>query len=524
MTYVAAESRRSRTGISKVLVAMLAMSMMVLSACTPAAVPSGTATTGDTSAPAPEAPRTLKIAATLEPASMDPWHNPAASIPQVLLYNVYETLVKVDSSGLLKPLLAQAWEISDDRLTYTFHLNPAAKFASGAAVDAAAVVANINRLKADTKLVDALGLQLAVVASAEALDATKVVIKLNKPSFMWLYDMSSTLGMILDPAETGDLATSTAGSGPYVFKAQNRGQNVILAANTAYWANPARFDEVTFTYFTDPNAENAALSSGDQDVISSLQAPDALPQFADTSQFTTTSGTTNGEVVLGLNHESKALAKLEVRQALTMAIDRQALRDTVWNGQGALIGSMAVPTDPWYEDLTGTNPYDPEKAKALLKQAGYESGLTLRLRVPVIPYAVKSAQFVASQLRDIGVKATIEELEFSRWIDEVYTKADYDLTIVAHVEPRDLGKFADPKYYWRYGDPEFASLYAAADSAASDEQAVAGFKQAVKYLADDCAAIWLFSLPNLVITKSNISGVSTNAPGLSFDLTSITSR
>lgn len=113
-------------------------------------------------------------------------------------------------------------------------------------------------------------------------------------------------------------------------------------------------------------------------------------------------------MVLGLNHESKALAKLEVRQALTMAIDRQALRDTVWNGQGALIGSMAVPTDPWYEDLTGTNPYDPEKAKALLKQAGYESGLTLRLRVPVIPYAVKSAQFVASQLRDIGVKATIE--------------------------------------------------------------------------------------------------------------------
>ena len=122
------------------------------------------------------------------------------------------------------------------------------------------------------------------------------------------------------------------------------------------------------------------------------------------------------------------------------------------------------------------------------------------------------------------MKATIEELEFSRWIDEVYTKADYDLTIVAHVEPRDLGKFADPKYYWRYGDPEFASLYAAADSAASDEQAVAGFKQAVKYLADDCAAIWLFSLPNLVITKANISGVSTNAPGLSFDLTSITSR
>jgi len=518
MTYVAAESRRSHSGAAKALVALLAASMLVLSACTPSTAPSGSATT------APAAPRSLKVAATLEPASMDAWHNPAASIPQVLLYNVYETLVKVDSDGKIKPLLAQAWEISEDRLSYTFHLNPAAKFASGAPLDAAAVVANVNRLKADAKLTDALRAQLAVVGSAEAVDSTKVIIKLTKPSFMWLYDMSSTLGMMLDPAFTGDLASTSGGSGPYAVKALNRGQNVVLGASSAYWANPARFDEVTFTYFADPNAQNAALLSGDQDVISNLQAPDALTQFGDTSQFATTSGTTNGEVVLGLNNTSKALAKLEVRQALTMAIDRQALRDTVWNGQGTLIGSMAVPTDPWYEDLTATNPYDPEKAKALLKEAGYESGLALRLRVPVIPYAVKSAQFVASQLRDVGVKVTIEELEFSRWIDEVYTKADYDLTIVAHVEPRDLGKFALKDYYWRYGNPAFASLYTAADAAATDEQAIAGFKQAVRFLADDCAAIWLFALPNLVITKANISGVSPNAPSLSFDLTSITSR
>lgn len=95
------------------------------------------------------------------------------------------------------------------------------------------------------------------------------------------------------------------------------------------------------------------MLSGDLDVISNLQAPDSLPQFADPSRFTVTKGTTNGEVVLGLNHKSKALANLKVRQALTAAIDRRALLDTVWNGEGTLIGSMAVPTDPWYEDLSG---------------------------------------------------------------------------------------------------------------------------------------------------------------------------
>jgi len=187
---------------------------------------------------------------------------------------------------------------------------------------------------------------------------------------------------------------------------------------------------------------------------------------------------------------------------------------------------MAVPTDPWYEDLSGTNAYDPAKAKALLKEAGYtdKAPLTLRLRVPVVPYAVKSAQYVASQLRDIGVKVTVDELDFTRWLDEVFTKGDYDMTIVAHVEARDLGKFANPEYYWHYNDPKFAQLYTAADLATSEEEGNELMKQATKYLSDQAAAIWLFALPNLVITKATITGVAQNATTLSFDLTTITSR
>lgn len=503
-----------RSSASRVVIAgSLATAMMlIVSACTSGPV-------ADTNPPL----RTLAIGATLEPASMDPFHNTAAAIPQVLLYNVYETLVKIDSEGKLRPLLAQAWEVSADRLSYTFHLNPAAKFATGAPVNGQAVVDNINRLRTDKKLTETLRAQLEVVDSAVAPAEDQVVINLNRPSALWLYDMSSTLGMIVDPAADEDLANATAGSGPYALKALNKGQSVVLAKSPAYWGTPARFDEVTFRYFSDPNAMNASMLSGDLDVISNLQAPDALPQFADPSRFTTISGTTNGEVVLGLNHERKPLADLAVRQALTMAIDRKALLDTVWNGQGTLIGSMAVPTDPWYEDLSATNPYNPEKAKKLLADAGYDNTLSLRLRVPVIPYAVKSAQFVASQLRDVGVKATIEELEFSRWITEVLTNGDYDLTIVAHVEARDLGKFANKDYYWHYGDLEFASLYMAADRAADDE-VVPLMRQATRFLADDAAAVWLFALPNLVITKEAVTGVAQNATTLSFDLTTIASR
>ena len=481
---------------------------------------------GCTSAPGetPSDLHTLKVGATLEPPSLDPFHNSAASIPQVLLYNVYETLLKVDSEGVLKPLLAQAWEVTPDQKTYTFHLNAAAKYPSGAAVDGQAVVANIDRLKKDATITDTLRAQVGLVASAEAPEPSKVVITLARPSVMWLYEMASTLGMIVDPAFTGDLATQTAGSGPYALKQQNKGTSVVLAKNSSYWGTPGRFDEVTFRYFTDPNAMNAAMLSGDLDIISNLQAPDALSQFADTERFTTVEGTTNGEVVLGLNHDNPALAKLEVRKALTMAIDRKALINTIWNGHGTLIGSMVAPTDPWYEDLSGTYPYNPAQAKTLLQQAGYEPGkLKLRLRVPVVPYATKAAQFVASQLREVGVETTIEKLDFSRWLSEVFTDGNYDLTIVAHVEARDLGRFANPAYYWHYDNPQFQQLYSQAD-AAGEQGSVPLMKQAARLLATDAAAIWLFLLPNLVITKSTITGVAPNATSLSFDLTTIAGR
>ncbi|MCW5952417.1 MAG: ABC transporter substrate-binding protein, partial [Propionibacteriaceae bacterium] len=263
-------------GPRRVLAAVLAgCLMLVATACSP-------------SDPTPSL-RTLTVGATLEPPAMDPFQNTAASIPQVLLYNVYETLLKVNSEGHLTPLLAQKWVVSQDRKTYTFHLNPAAKFASGAPVDAEAVKANIDRMRTDPKLTETLRAQLEVVESVEAPEPARVVITLSRPSLLWLYEMSSTLGMIVDPSFTGDLATTTAGSGPYQLQTHNRGQSVVLSRNEEYWGTPGRFDQVTFRYYSDPNAMNASMLAGDLDIISNLQAPDALPQFADTSRFTTIS-------------------------------------------------------------------------------------------------------------------------------------------------------------------------------------------------------------------------------------------
>ncbi|MFT3832058.1 MAG: ABC transporter substrate-binding protein [Micropruina sp.] len=483
---------------------------------------------GQPPANTPAPTHTLAVGATLEPPTMNPSSSSAASIPQVLLYNVYETLVKMNPEGKLVPLLAQTWDVSKDRTVYTFRLNPAAHFASGKPVTAQAVVTSFNRIKTESGIVSSLVDQMAVVKSTEAVDDHTVKVTLNHPSNLWLYDISSTVGIIYDPAGLATLDTTPAGSGPFALQSWNKGQCVVLGPNRSYWGTPPRLDSVTFRYFLDPNAMNAAMLAGDIDVISNLQAPDALDQFGDPSRFTVIDGTTTGEVVLALNNARPAFKDVRVRKAISMAIDKRSLLDNVWNGKGTLIGSMAVPTDPWYEDLTSINGYDPSAAKKLLADAK-ATNLSLKLRVPTTAYATKSAQFVESALRQVGVKVTVEELDFTTWLNEVHGSGkdhpggNYDMSIVAHVEARDLRRFTDPNYYFHYDNPTYDKQFEAADEATADEL-VPMMRKAVRTLAQDAAAVWLFALPNLVITKNTVTGVPQNAAALSFDLTTIANR
>jgi peptide/nickel transport system substrate-binding protein len=471
----------------------------------------------------PDSPtlKTLTVGATAEPDTLDLTTSDNAAIPQLLLYNVYETLVKLDSEGRVRPLLATAYELSEDELTYTFRLDPKAHFASGSPVDGDAVVASLERMR--QALSATIQAQMAVIERVWAEDSHTVKVELSHPSNKWLYDMTSTAGIVIDPAAT-DLANQPGGSGPFQFSYWIRGDRVVLSRVGDYWGTPGRFDQVTFRYFSEPNAMNTAMLSGEIDVISDLTSPSTLPMFADDDRFQVLEGTTNGEVVLGFNHARAPLNDLRVRQAINYGIDRQAIIDTVWGGKGQLIGSMAPPTDPYYEDLSQAYPYDPERARQLLAEAGLGAGASLSLRVPTLPYATGAAQVIASQLSQVGLTVVVEELDFAgRWLPEVFLNGDYDMTIVAHVEARDIGKFADASYYWHYDDPTFQDLIARADQAGPSEY-LDLMRQAARRLSEDAAADWLFLFPKLVVVAQGITGVPANATSLSFDLTTVAAR
>lgn len=464
----------------------------------------------------------LVIGATAIPQSMDMVANDGAAIPQALLYNVYETLVKLDDQGNLVPGLASSWEISEDRLTYTFKLYSEARFASGAIVDADAVVTSIENARSGSKTSPTIRAQMSVISKVTAVDNQTVEILLNRPSNNWLYDMTQSGGIIIEPGNLNNMDTKTFGSGPYLLQEWKQNESVTLERNDNYWGeNKPYYKTVTFKYYVDSNAMNSAMLAGDLDIVSNVAAPQALSAFDDASKYSVYEGTSTLEVILAFNHENQALSDVKVRKAINYAIDKQGFVDTVWGGKGLILGSMVPPSDPWYEDRSGDYPYDPDQARQLLNEAGYGDGLTLRLRVPTLPYATDGAQYVASQLKEVGISVVVDELEFpARWIDVVMAQTDYDMTIIAHAEPRDFVQFGNADYYWNYDNPEVAELIIEADRSTEAEM-IAHMQKAAKLVSDDAAADFLFLMPNLVVTKPGLTGVPINATTLSYDVTEI---
>ncbi|MFZ5872631.1 MAG: ABC transporter substrate-binding protein [Actinomycetota bacterium] len=500
---------------TKAVVGALAALSLLLTACSAGS----TAEPGATGGEGGTGDESLSVGLVAEPASLDFTNTDGAAIPQALLYNVYEGLVKLDQDGEIQPLLAEEWEISEDRRTYTFQLVDNAVFSNGEPFTAEDAVFSIERVKSDWTV--SLKAAMDVVESAEAVSDTELKVTLSRPSNDWLYRMTTRIGAMFSRTGVDDLANEPVGTGPYVVESWTRGDSISLARNDEYWGEEPYFASVDLRYFADPTALNNALLSNTIDVIGTVQTPESLGQFEGNDDYQVIEGLTNGEVLLSFNNGAGPMSNPQLRQAVRHAIDRQALLDTCWAGRGTLIGSHVPPTDPWYEDLTDTYPHDVEAAKRLVQESG-QAGATLRLRIPSLPYAVACGTVVKSQLEQVGLTVQLDQLEFpAAWLQTVFTDRDYDMSIVAHVEPRDLGAvFGNPDYYTAYGTPELQALLEAADQGTEDEQ-IENMKAAARLISEDAAGDWLFLLPNLIVADADVTGLPENAISESFDLTEL---
>ncbi|WP_033318166.1 ABC transporter substrate-binding protein [Streptomyces yerevanensis] len=486
------------------------LACLLLAACSAGSLATGSAA---------NAGNTLTIGLAAEPANLDFTKTEGAAIPQALLYNVYENLVKLDQSAKIRPGLARSWSLSKDRKTYTFELVKDARFSNGAPFTAEDAKFSIERVTSDWTLVQKS--QMDVVDRVQAVSPTELKVTLKRPSNDWLYRMTTRVGAMFSRTGVSKLATEPVGTGPYVVKRWNRGDSITLARRDGYWGREPHFASVVLKYFKDPTAMNNALLTGTINVIGTMQTPDALYRFENNPKYKVIEGTTNGEVVLSLNNGSGPLRNPKARQAVRYAIDHKALVDTCWGGRGKLIGSMVPPTDPWYQDLTNEYPYDRDKARKLLEESG-QAGRTLRLRLPTLPYATACGTVVKSQLEQAGFKVKLDQLEFpAAWLTTVFKNADYDMSIIGHVEPRDMQTvFGNKTSYIRYDNPEFRALLMKADQGTPEEQ-ITSLRAAARLLSEDAAADWLFLLPNLMVADKDITGLPVNNVSESLDLTGL---
>ncbi len=457
-------------------------------------------------AQAEQAGNRLIIGLQLEPPILDPTANPASGISEALYGNVFEGLVQFAADGSVQPLLAESWEISADGLVYTFHLVRGARFHDGRAFDAG--TAKFSLLRAlDAASVNPQKARLQMIRQVDVLDPDTLRVTLARRSGGFLQSLAWGAFVMVSPASAASNAGMPVGTGPFRFSQWLRGDSLTLVRNAGYWGKPALLERVTFKFIADPSAAFAALMSGDIDAFDNYPVPESFAQFAADPRFSVFVGPSEGETILALNNRVVPLDDLRVRRAISYALDRHAIIDGAMFGYGTPIGSHFPPRNPAYMDMTGRYPHDVARARQLLAQAGYPDGFALTLKLPPPSYARRSGEIVAAQLAAVGIKVRTVNLEWAQWLDQVYGRHDFELSIVSHAEPMDYDIYARDDYYFGYSNPDFKALIAALDDSMAGNQRRQLLGDVQRKLADDAVNGFLFQYPRLAIWNAHLHGL-----------------
>ncbi len=473
-----------------------------------------------TSGAAAAAQSDLTVALQLEPPHLDPTSAAAGAIDSVLYSNVFEGLTRFASDGSIIPGLAKSWEISEDGTSYTFHLNAGVTFHDGSSMDAEDVKFSLDRARGEDST-NAQKALFAGITDVSVVDPLTVKISLDAANGSFLFNMAWGDAVIVAPETIENIKTNPVGTGAFQFSNWVQGDRIELTRNADYWGTPAALESATFKFISDPTAGFAAMMAEDVDAFVNFPAPENLPQFEADPRFQVIVGSTEGETILSTNNKMPPLDNVKVRKAIAHAIDRQAIIDGAMFGVGTPIGTHFAPHHPDYLDLTANSAYDPDLAKQLLAEAGFENGFETTLKLPPPSYARRGGEIIAAQLRAVGIQTEISNLEWAQWLEQVFRGKDYGLTIISHTEPMDIGIYARPNYYFQYDNPAFQTLMNDLRSESDPATRSAMLQNAQTIISEDYVNGFLFELAVPTVANAKIRGLWENAPTQATDLTGV---
>lgn len=465
---------------------------------------------------------TLTLTLPQEPESWNYWEVGANALRVPTFYNVQETLVENTPDGTIKPMLAEAWEVSEDGLSVTFTIRQA-KFHDGTDLDSADVVYSLNK-NAESPL-GKLSAVYTNVDKVEAVDDRTVKVTLKNPSASFLEEMGNSAGYIVPEGshENLDLAKEMPGTGPYVFGEYKPDTSLTMTRFEDYWGEKPYFENLNWLFVDDETAALNGLEAGEYDVVTGVLAEgiDRVATFDSNPDFQVVFEL-GGEVsYVFLNVNKPEFQDIRVRQAIAYAIDRQPHIDAALAGYGDSTCLMAVPYGVPYNSDYCPYPYDPEKAKELLAEAGM-TDLTIDFPFVTVAYHPAVMEILVAQLAEVGITAVTRGEDLTTWLDRTWTQGNYEMGQITDSAPisqygceggrEPLGKSSTLCI------PEFEELLAESDTFLDRDEYIAAMAKLTNTFADLAWVIPMFAPKTPQIAKAGLEGIQAVRINNSFDV------
>lgn len=438
--------------------------------------------------------------------SLDPHLATSAGTKEVL-FNIFEGLVKADADGNVVPAVASKYEISDDFATYTFTLRDGVKFHNGNDVTVEDVKYSLERcagLLDGTPLISAL----SVIKEVNIVDQSTVDVVLESPNS----ELISYLTAAIIPKDYDNQASAPIGTGPFKFVSYTPQEGLVTEKNEDYYIEGIPYlDEVTFKICSDSDATMLELKGGTIDMYAYLTSEQANELSSD---FNIEANSQNLVQAMFLNNAVAPFDNEDVRKAVCYAISNEEIISFVSGDKGNSLGSCMLPgLSAYYEDLSDVYKQDVNKAKELLAKAGYADGFDMIITVPAnYQFHMDTAQVIVQQLQAVGINATIEPVEWSTWLTDVYSDRQYQATVVGlagQLAPGYLiSKFESDAHnnFINFADEEFDKVFEEAIGTTDEVVKIEKYKRIQEIISERAASAFIQDPPLLVAMNKKLSG------------------